>query len=66
MDTTVVDVLPENAYLGDESNLVLLMFDISHTADYFNLEKFMLALKNPPELLKVRYFFYKGKYSLIL
>lgn len=47
-------------------NLVLLLSDISPTVDYFLLENFLLGLKNPPEMLKVRFLFFRRKYSVAL
>jgi hypothetical protein len=74
VDPTVIEaILGENTYPTDDyvamcftQNLVLLLGDISNSVDYFSLETFLLGLKNPPEMLKVRFLFFKKKYSVAL
>lgn len=73
IDPSVIEILQtENGYPSDDfvgasnQNLVLLLGDISNSVDYFSLENFLLVLKNPPEMLKVRFMFYKKKYSVAM
>lgn len=69
----MIEVLQtDNGYPADDfvsdfyQNLVLLLSDISNSVDYFSLENFLLGLKNPPEMLKVRFMFFKKKYSVAM
>lgn len=45
---------------------MLLIEDIPSDLTYFTLDKFMVDLKNPPEMLKVRFLFFNSRPSVIL
>lgn len=73
VDPGIIEVMQgDNSYPADDhvgpsyQNVVLLLTDICSTVDYFSLENFLLGLRNPPEMLKVRFLFFKTKYSVAM